>query len=74
MNQLFLNKNGSYMAFSNDFTENEIFGLAGQCPENMGGLGSPRCLRSLSPKQRFSTDVHHVHQPCNLPEFVNFEN
>ena len=74
INQLFLDKNANYMAFGNDFAENEIFGLAGQCPDNMSGLGSPRAMRSLSPKQRFSQDVHHEHQPSQLPQLINFEN
>lgn len=74
INQLFLNKDSNYMAYGNGLTENEIFGFAGQNPNNVCELGSPSRLRSLSPKERYLPDVHHEHQPTEVPPMSSFEN
>ena len=55
------------MGMDNGFTENQIFSMADQFDS---GLGSPKVMRSLSPKERFS---HVENEPEQVP-LSAFEN
>lgn len=72
MNQDYYSKSTNYMEMDNHFTENQMFSLAGPYSDNVGGLGSPRGMRSLSPAERFQHDLpQDQYQELPLGSFEN---
>ena len=61
INQLYFSKDS--MEIEDCFTENQIFSMGSPFQASMAALGSPKGMRSLSPKERYSQDVQQDQIP-----------